>query len=63
MLYRNFRNCIVKGMILGRKTVWYETRLIFSKTILNPLTPNDPYRGRTAPLTYKAAFYVFIQQI
>jgi hypothetical protein len=27
------------------------------------LTPNDPYRGRTAPLTFKAAFYVFIQQI
>ena len=21
--------------------------------MLNPLTPNDPYRGRTAPLTYK----------
>ena len=29
----------------------------------NPLTPNDPYRGRTAPLTYKVAFYIFIQQI
>jgi len=24
---------------------------------------NDPYRGRTAPLTSKVAFYVFIQQI
>jgi hypothetical protein len=22
-------------------------------TVLNPLTPNDPYRGRTAPLTSK----------
>jgi hypothetical protein len=21
--------------------------------VLNPLKPNDPYRGRTAPLTYK----------
>ena len=30
---------------------------------INPLTPNDPYRGRTAPLTYKVAFYIFIQQI
>ena len=30
---------------------------------LNPLTPNDPYSGRTAPLTYKDAFYIFIQQI
>ena len=23
------------------------------QSILNPLTPNDPYRGRTAPLTSK----------
>jgi len=30
---------------------------------INPLTPNDPYSGRTAPLTSKVAFYVFIQQI
>ena len=27
---------------------------------INPLTPNDPYRGRTAPLTCKVAFYLFI---
>ena len=27
---------------------------------INPLTPNDPYRGRAAPLTSKVAFYVFI---
>jgi hypothetical protein len=27
------------------------------------LTPNDPYRGRTAPLTSKVAFYIFIEQI
>ena len=30
---------------------------------LNPLTPNDPYRGRTSPLTSKVAFYIFTQQI
>jgi len=30
---------------------------------INPLMPNDPYRGRTAPLTSKVAFYIFIQQI
>jgi len=30
---------------------------------INPLTPNDPYRARTAPLTSKVAFYIFIQQI
>jgi len=30
---------------------------------LNPLTPNDHDSGRTAPLTSKVAFYIFIQQI
>ena len=30
---------------------------------INPLTPNDAYRGRTAPLTSEVAFYIFIQQI
>ena len=29
----------------------------------NPLTPNDPCRGRTATLTATFAFYIFIQQI
>jgi len=30
---------------------------------INPLTPNDYYSGRTAPLTSKFASYIFIQQI
>jgi len=30
---------------------------------INPFTPNDPYRFRTAPLTSKFSFYIFIQQI
>jgi len=30
---------------------------------VNPLTPNDHYSGRTAPLTSKVAFYILIQQI
>ena len=30
---------------------------------INPLTPNDPYSGRTAPLTSQVTFYIFIQQI
>ena len=34
-----------------------------SEPCLNPLTPNDTYSGRTALLTSKVAFYVFIQQI
>ena len=29
----------------------------------NPLTLNDPYRGRTAPLTPKVEYCIFIQQI
>jgi len=33
------------------------------KRDLNPLTPNDDYSGRTAPLTSKFAFYIFIQHI
>jgi len=37
----------------------YRIELKFS----NRLTPNDPYRVRTAPLTCKVAFYIFIQQI
>jgi len=32
-------------------------------TVFNPLKPNDPHRRRTAPLTSKVAFYMFIQQI
>jgi len=31
--------------------------------MFDPLTPNDPYSGRTAPLTSKVAFYIFNQQI
>ena len=30
---------------------------------VNLLTPNVNYSGRTATLTYKVAFYIFIQQI
>jgi len=30
---------------------------------INLLTPNVIYIGRTAPLTSKVAFYIFIQQI
>ena len=30
---------------------------------INLLMPNVNYRGRTAPLTSKVAFYIYIQQI
>ena len=33
------------------------------RRILNLLTPNVNYSGRTAPLTSKVAFYIFIQHI
>jgi len=29
-------------------------------SVVNPLTPNDPYRGRSTPLTSKVSFYIFI---
>ena len=32
--------------------------------LINPLTPNDPYRGRTAPLTYKSCIlYIYSTNI
>jgi hypothetical protein len=37
--------------------------VLLENRFINPLTPNDPYRGRTAPLTSKVPYYVFIQQI
>jgi len=44
-----------------------ETYLILKRIqqdiIINPLTPNVNYSCRTAPLTSKVAFYIFIQQI
>jgi len=33
------------------------------RLMFNLLTPNVNYSGRTAPLTSKVAFYIFIQQI
>ena len=40
-----------------------EQTAILALYIINPLTPNDHYSGRTAPLTSEVAFYIFIQQI
>ena len=42
-----------------------ENSLFLMNTVqlLNLLTPNVNYSGRTAPLTSKVAFYIFIQQI
>ena len=37
--------------------------LMVAHLVINPLTPNDSYAGRSAPLTSKVALYIFIQQI
>ena len=43
---------------------WYIIYLVAAvQYTFNPLTPNVNYSGRTAPLTSKVAFYIFIQQI
>jgi len=39
------------------------SHLLLLCSVLNLLTPNVNYSGRTAPLTTKVAFYIFIQQI
>jgi len=39
------------------------TTLLGQDRRINLLTPNVNYSGRTAPLTSKVAFYIFIQQI
>jgi len=36
-------------------------KLIFTLSDINPLTPNDPYSGRTAPLTSKRCIlYIYL---
>ena len=43
---------------------WIEKHFFLPlKWLINLLTPNVNYSGRTAPLTSKVAFYIFIQQI
>ena len=39
------------------------TNIWWAVDIINLLTPNVNYNGRTAPLTHKVAFYIFIKQI
>jgi len=50
LIRRRCRCCICEG------------HRLYLPAILNPLTPNDLYRGRTAPLTSKASFYIFIKK-
>ena len=48
-----------------RRWVYFhrQTSAHLNSCVFNPLTPNDHYSGRTAPLTSKLAFHIFIQQI
>jgi len=49
---------------IGQHMVWgFGDCFVPHHNTLNPLTPNVNYSGRTAPLTSKVAFYIFIQQI
>jgi len=63
------RNCLLQQVIEGKIKGGIEVtgrrgrrrRKLLDD--LNLLTPNVNYSGRTAPLTSKVAFYIFIQQI
>ena len=48
---------------LNTKSYIFQASL-FSNLKINPLTPNDPYRGRTAPLTFKRCIlYIYSTNI
>ena len=62
---KNLKLRILNKHLFGhpvRKTPLGKSKRTREDTIY-PLTPNDPQRGRTAPLTSKVAFYILIQQI
>ena len=58
----------IKGFIFISRNFHYCIPADFFKFFcivlsFNPLKPNDTYRTRTAPLTSKVLYYIFIQQI
>jgi len=57
--------CKYNLLIFLLPTFYSSERYIFNKSFhkLNLLTRNVNYSSRTAPLTSKVAFYIFIQQI
>jgi len=62
MKYRlDYRRTTVTGALLADTVVpLIERRMHLAKYLL---APKVNYSGRTAPLTSKVAFYIFIQQI
>jgi len=63
LLYGNAGNgvhiLVCKQVVLSRNLLHF----VEIQDNINLLTPNVNYSGRTAPLTSKVAFYIFIQQI
>jgi len=54
---------IFRGQFVTRIQILYSESYLYLPYFLNLLMPNVNYSGRTAPLTSKVAFYIFIQQI
>ena len=54
--------CFMSSQLSNSQLKLTGTSLILPD-VINLLTPNVNYSGRTAPLTSKVAFYIFIQQI
>jgi len=52
-------NCIIRRIL----TLKYNSVTLSDVCNFNLFTSNVNYSGRTAPLTSKVAFYIFIQQI
>jgi len=61
----------IKYLVIAKTDIVtaYSTKFVIIKNFfiqlkqINLLTPNVNYSGRTASLTSKVAFYIFIQQI
>jgi hypothetical protein len=54
---------IVVCFMLSAGNIYRRSKYCDFSGTLNLLTPNDHNSGRTAPLTSKVIFYIFIQQI
>jgi len=58
-----FRFTILNTIFIFYLVVSSAATYSLQSSFINLLTPNVNYNGRTAPLTSKVAFYIFIQQI
>jgi len=65
-VFSNFHSFTVHLDIIGSLFIQPNAQVDCSRNVkiyINLLTPNVNYSGRTAPLTSKFAFCIFIQQI